>query len=130
MEESAGTLLYKLTNKGYEVLIVHPSGDDESPWSLPKGRLDKGESPEEAARRETMEETGVIAGELDSLGFVVYRHKKKRVHGFCGEAPRDKPSCASWEIDQAQFYPLDKAQKLLHRDQSEFIPRLKKHLKV
>ena len=39
-------------------------------WSLPKGHIESGETPEEAALREVMEETGignlVIAGKLDS----------------------------------------------------------------
>ncbi len=80
---------------------------------------------EQAARRETLEETGVVAGPLEVLGYVDYTKSKKRVHCFFGPAPDDAaPKCASWEVDQAMFVPVDKALKILHPDQSELLTRL------
>ena len=100
-----------------------------APWSIPKGIPDAGESMEEAARRETLEETGVaVEGPLGSLGFVVYR-RGKRVHGFCAPAPVSaEPRCASWEVDRAQFFPLNDARLILHAAQKEFVERLDEYL--
>lgn len=41
---------------------------DEYSWELPEGGGPKGEAPEETARRELAEETGITAGELAPLG--------------------------------------------------------------
>jgi len=110
------------------VLLVHPSGNynRKKPWSIPKGLPDPGESEEAAARRETQEETGVIAGPLTLLGDTVYLKSRKRVVCFAGPAPSDAaPFCASWEVDRAEFVPWEEARKLLHPDQQVFLERLK-----
>jgi len=128
---SSGTLLYRLTPGGCEVLLVHPSGNYNrgKPWSLPKGQPEPGESLVDAARRETWEETGVLAGELRDWGHVVYRKSGKQVHCFCGPAPRTAaPHCASWEVDRAEFVPLAQAWDCLHPDQREFLLRLQEWL--
>ena len=124
--QSSGTLLYRQSPGGWEVLLVHPSGwyNRKKPWSIPKGVPDPGESLEEAARRETREETGVTPGELVPLGNVTYQKSGKQIHCFAGPAPESEPTCASWEIDEARFVSLAKARELLHPDQQEFITRL------
>jgi predicted NUDIX family NTP pyrophosphohydrolase len=133
MRQSAGTLLYRQGPHGLEVLLVHPSGNynRHAPWGIPKGEPDDGEGDLEAtARRETLEETGVVAGELTSLGHIQYRKSGKHVHAFAGPAPADAvPGLASWEIDQARFMPIDEARTLIHPDQAEFLDRLETHMK-
>ena len=137
MKESSGTLLYRRpasdpSGRELEVLLVHPSGNynRKSPWSVPKGIPDPGESLEKAASRETWEETGVTPRELHPLGSVVYTKSKKRVHCFVGEAPADaQPKCCSWEVDRAEFVPLSLARTLIHPDQAEFLTRLEAWLR-
>ena len=76
-------------------------------------------------RRETVEETGVAAGQLVPLPPVVYKKSRKRVHCFAGPAPADaEPRCASWEVDRAEFLPLEEARRLIHPDQAPFIAGL------
>jgi|SRR6516164_9369179 predicted NUDIX family NTP pyrophosphohydrolase len=131
MKQSAGTLLYRQGPAGLEVLIIHPSGNynRKAPWGIPKGIPDAGEELEPAARRETWEETGVCAGELVSLGSITYTKSRKEVHAFAGPAPAEaEPRCASWEIDQARFVPIEEARALLHPEQAVFIDRLMKIL--
>ncbi len=127
MKESAGTLLYRRTAETLEVLLVHPSGNynKKAPWSIPKGLVEEGEELEATARRETIEETGVTPGTLVSLSSVIYQKSRKRIHCFAGEAPSEAvPRCASWEIDQAAFLPLDEARRRIHPDQAAFLDRL------
>jgi 8-oxo-dGTP pyrophosphatase MutT (NUDIX family) len=51
---------------------VRPQGKRRGTWALPKGLVDRGESPAETAQREAFEETGVH-GRIDSkLGDVRY----------------------------------------------------------
>jgi predicted NUDIX family NTP pyrophosphohydrolase len=127
VKESAGTLLYRQGDNGIDVLLVHPSGNynRHKPWSIPKGIPDPDETPMDAARRETIEETGVVAGELVDLGFIDYTKSKKRIYCFAGPAPVGaEPRCASWEVDQACFLPLERAREVLHPEQVAFLDRL------
>lgn len=67
--EAAGGIVY---NARQEVLLIHRLGH----WDLPKGKIDKGEQPEEAALREVREETGL--GEVFSDGFAMMTYHTYR----------------------------------------------------
>jgi predicted NUDIX family NTP pyrophosphohydrolase len=132
MKQSAGTLLYRQGPEGLEVLLVHASGNynRHKPWSIPKGEPDPDETDLEAtARRETLEETGVVAGALAPLGQIQYTKSRKWVHAYAGPAPADaQPRCASWEIDQAKFLSLEEARRVIHPEQAPFLDELLKLL--
>jgi predicted NUDIX family NTP pyrophosphohydrolase len=126
---SSGTLLYRSGHPGdgLEVLLVHPSGNynKKSPWGIPKGLPDPNEELEDAARRETLEETGVLAGELRALGSIDYKKSRKTVFAFEGPAPEGAtPRCGCWEVDRAEFVPLERAREIIHPDQAPFLERL------
>ena len=58
------------------VAVIHrPRYDD---WSLPKGKLDAGESFEDGALREVEEETGIRGRILEELAPTRYRDRKGR----------------------------------------------------
>jgi predicted NUDIX family NTP pyrophosphohydrolase len=129
---AAGTLLHRRTPNGAEVLLVHSSGryNKGKPWGIPKGLAEPGEDLEAAARRETLEEAGVTAGELTALGHVDYAKSGKRVYCRTGAAPADAaPHCASWEVDAAEFVPLERAKAIIHPDQRAFLERLESLLR-
>ncbi len=55
--------------KGNEVLLIKRANSHGSgTWSSPGGHLDFGETLEECAARETMEETGVVIKDISFLG--------------------------------------------------------------
>jgi predicted NUDIX family NTP pyrophosphohydrolase len=133
MRETAGTLLYRVVKDELKVLLIHPSGNynRKSPWGIPKGLPDPSEELEAAARRETWEETGVVAEELKFLGHIDYTKSKKRVHCFAGPLPKwARPHCASWEVDKAELVPLKRAKEIIHPDQLRLLHLLEKHLKL
>lgn len=55
-EKSCGAAVYRLEGGARLYLILHYS---EGHWDLPKGHVEEGESEEQTARRETLEETGI-----------------------------------------------------------------------
>jgi ADP-ribose pyrophosphatase YjhB (NUDIX family) len=52
----AGGIVWRDSSEGSRIAVVHRGKRDD--WSLPKGRVDAGESWRDAARREIAEETG------------------------------------------------------------------------
>jgi predicted NUDIX family NTP pyrophosphohydrolase len=129
---SSGTLLYRIVDDTIEVLLVHPAGNynRRAPWGIPKGAPDPDEGLEQAARRETLEETGLdVVGPLTDLGHVDYTRSKKRVHAFAARAPDGAaPRCASWEVDKAEFIEITRARRIIHPDQAILLERLQQHL--
>jgi len=65
--------------RDHEVIVIVPVKRDASRrrvLALPKGHLDGSETPEEAAKREVAEETGVTADLIDKLGDVEYSYER------------------------------------------------------
>jgi predicted NUDIX family NTP pyrophosphohydrolase len=143
---SAGILLYRRSDDGIDVLLVHPGGPfwqtrDLGAWSLPKGEYNDREDAEAAARREFKEELGVEAlGPLQSLGQVRQR-ADKIVRGYAMEGDLDINNVRSnevaieWpprsgqtmyfpEIDRAAWFALPLARERILASQRPFLDRL------
>jgi 8-oxo-dGTP pyrophosphatase MutT (NUDIX family) len=73
---AAGGVVWRMDDRAPEVLLVHrPKYDD---WTFPKGKLDPGETYEQAALREVHEETGLECVLGHELAGVEYRDAKGR----------------------------------------------------
>ena len=75
---SAGGVIYRRSGDSYEVLLTMPSGRDL--WSLPKGLIEPDESTKDAALREVLEETGMVATIETDLGQISYWYLWKETH--------------------------------------------------
>jgi 8-oxo-dGTP pyrophosphatase MutT (NUDIX family) len=104
------------------VAAIRPRGAD-GVWALPKGNLDAGESPAEAALREVREETGVEGRLVEKLGDVRYVYSRrgervfKVVSFFLLRAGRGRigeiDERMRLEVAEARWLPLDEAPRLL-----------------
>ena len=65
----AGGVVVKRTDDGVRYLLVSSKRSPRE-WVLPKGHIEPGESPEDAARREVMEEGGVDASIRSLLAYL------------------------------------------------------------
>ena len=98
------------------IVVVHrPRYDD---WSLPKGKLDPGESWEEAALREVEEETAVRATLGRELEPVRYTHKgrPKLVRYWLMTAEDETGFVPNDEVDELRWVTPDEARELLSYD--------------
>lgn len=79
-------------------------------WTFPGGGVDKGETAEQAIRREIMEEVGVTVRDLRKIGafFTTAEHKKDTVTVFTGESDGDQLKIDKGEILEARWFLPDK----------------------
>lgn len=97
---AAGGLLWRSGPSGREIAIVHRERYDD--WTLPKGKLDPGESWEQAALREVWEETGCRAEITGFAGAVAYQTEKgaKVVRFWNMRVLKDDGSPSDGEVDR------------------------------
>ena len=145
-KQSAGILLYRQTEQGLEVFLVHPGGPfwarkDEHAWSIPKGEFGVEEEPLDAARREFEEETGVaVRGTFVPLE-PVKQAGGKVVHAWACEGDCDPAQLRSntfsmeWpprtgkqqefpEVDRAEWFAVEEARTKLHKGQLPLLKQL------
>jgi 8-oxo-dGTP diphosphatase len=104
------------TSEDVEVAVVHrPRYDD---WSLPKGKLDPGESEFEAALREVEEETGHLGRPGRSLGVIRYLKTsggttRPKVIAFWSMQANGGRFRPGREVDELRWVTTHDARKLL-----------------
>jgi 8-oxo-dGTP diphosphatase len=117
---AAGGVLFRSSRRGPDkVAVVYREARGD--WTFPKGKLDEGESFEEAALREVVEETGITARIQRFIGSTNYTHRKGRpkivayylMDVISGEfAPNE-------EVDELRWVTLDEAFELLTWDRDQ-----------
>ena len=114
-EVSAGGVVVRRNATGWDVCLIRVGRS----WSLPKGGIEAGETPAQAALREVAEETGLplaglhLRGPLPAAEYAYRRDGRvifKRVHHFLVEAAGAEPlRPQASEVDEAAWFPLQQA---------------------
>ncbi len=117
-EVSAGGVVVR----GDEVIVIVPtrrSANGNKVIALPKGHVDPGETPAQAAQREVREETGLLAEPVGKLGEVRYWYTLagervlKAVTFFLFEYRSGSVEEHDDEVESAEWVPLEEAPRLL-----------------
>lgn len=120
---AGGGIVWRLVPEGAQVVLVHrPAYND---WTFPKGKADAGETDEQAALREVLEETGLacrLGTELPTTTYVDLKGRPKVVRywsmtvvlgpGGAGQAPAPPPP-GQHEVDEVLWRPLSETRKYL-----------------
>jgi ADP-ribose pyrophosphatase YjhB (NUDIX family) len=100
-------------------------------WSLPKGHVEAGETPEDAAVREVFEETGIRGSIVASLGTIDFwfmaenQRIHKTVHHYLLDAEDLVLSDADAEVAEVAWVPLDEvAGRLRYADERRLLDRV------
>ena len=125
-ETSAGGVVFRREGTGVRYLLILDSNGN---WGFPKGHLNEGESPLDAARREVEEETGlvdlVLHGELGVIDWY-FRVRGDLVHKHCHlyllESPRGEVTPQLEEgITSCTWYGLDEALRTMPYENSRAV---------
>ena len=145
-KESAGLIMYNILDNVPYFFLVHPAGPfwknkEIGAWSIPKGEIEDGEKILEVAKREFIEETGIIPSEpYIELGYIKQKGGKTvYAWAFKGEY-NGKLNCTSlvemeWprnsgkfikfpEVDKGEMYTRENAKIYINQMQYELIERL------
>ena len=116
---SAGGVIARKKGPGIEVALI--ATKNSTVWTLPKGIINKDETPEMAAIREISEETGLsgeIIGALGEKSYWFYLKDenskcKKTVTYFLLRYLSGDTADFSSEVDDAGWFPIEKSLQML-----------------
>lgn len=111
---AAGGIIWRAGKNGrLEVAVCHrPHRED---WTFPKGKLDEGETYEDAALREVIEETGFTCRLEEFIGTTEYMHRKGqlKVVAYWLMSVKKGTFAPNDEVDELRWVTPSKARGLL-----------------
>ena len=134
MERSAGGVVVR----GEELVAIVPTrraSDGTRVVALPKGHIDRGETPLQAAQREVREETGILAEPVCELGEARYWYRRdgqtipKSVSFFLFSFLAGDTGDHDEEVEEVRWIGLAEAQhELTHAAEREIVARAVEYL--
>lgn len=127
-EQTSGGIVYRKNKAGeMEILLIQDAKDR---WTIPKGHIEEGEKPDQTARREIEEETGLKEMKVHAwLGKVDFRYRRQNslvliaMHVYLVEVSKydQKLVKEEWMNDIKWFSALDALDKIEYEDISKLI---------
>jgi 8-oxo-dGTP pyrophosphatase MutT (NUDIX family) len=135
-EVSAGGVVYRREDDTIDLaLAARRTRRGQLAWGLAKGAIEQGESDEQAAVREVLEETGLEAEVEADLGDIRYFYVwegvrvRKRVHFFLMRATGGDVADHDSEMEEVRWFPLRTAiKRAAYKGEREVIERAAKRL--
>jgi len=117
MTEQAGVIAFRGAGRGVEVCLIRRKGSRRK-WGIPKGFIDPGETPQDAALKEALEEAG-LTGRLvgDPIGSYEYQKWGGRlaVTVYLMEVTAERDDWAEADFRERHWKTFDDAAELLVR---------------
>ena len=119
---AAGGIVIRPLGSDFEVACIYR--ESRRDWSFPKGKLDDGETFEQAALREVWEETGMKCEVIRFVGTTNYTHRKgkPKIVAYYLMSVSTGDFAPNDEVDVLVWLPLEKVREHLtwDRDQELF----------
>ncbi len=114
-EISAGAVVFDFIEQS-PVIVIY-SRQNATQWCLPKGKIEAGETPEQAAIREVQEETGLKGKILEPIEDIHYKYKDdkrcleldKTVHFFLMRKQAIVSEQFDPEVESVEWLSIDQA---------------------
>jgi 8-oxo-dGTP pyrophosphatase MutT (NUDIX family) len=154
-EISAGGVVIRRMSDVWQVAVIEPNRDGAPPprrkakshspiLALPKGLVDAGEKPDQTARREVREETGITASLITKLADIKYMYTrswgdKERVFkivsfyllGYQAGRIDDVSKEMRVEVSRALWISLDEAaEKLTYNSERQVVLRAREYVEA
>jgi len=132
VEKSAGGVVYQIREGEMWVALICTR--EGTVWGLPKGLIEKGEKPLEAALREVREEAGLHGESVADLGHIEYWYRDseskvlyhKFVHYYLLRCEGGDVADHGWEVDEARWFRIGEAMETIsYENQREVLFKAK-----
>lgn len=131
-QHSAGGVVIRGSGERAEFLAIKPAHRDR--WQLPKGTIDRGETPQQAAVREVREEGGVHARIIHDLGPIHFwyqmggRKFSKTVDFYLMTYESGNPADHDHEVQEARWLALADGHRLAFPSERTLVTRAREVL--
>ncbi len=131
-QHSAGGVVVRGSGELTEFVAIKPAHRNR--WQLPKGTIDRGETPEQAAVREVREEGGVHARIIGDLGPIHFwyqmggRRYAKTVDFYLMRYESGDPADHDHEVEEARWLPLSDGARLAFESERSLVAKARETL--